>query len=61
MTREEVKKILGNPRSVDYENYNYGNVWIIFSGGVVGCIIDAKSYFFAGDCDYYKGRGAVVK
>lgn len=61
MTREEVKKILGGPRSIDHENYNYGNVWIIFSGGVVGCVIDAKLYFWAGDCDYYRGRGAIVK
>ncbi len=61
MTREEVKKMLGNPRSVDFDNYNYGNVWIIFSGGVVGCIIDAKSYFWASTCDSYRREGAVVK
>ena len=61
MTPEEVKKILGNPRSKDCDNYNYGNVWIIFNGGVVGCIIDATSYFWASHCDSYRRKGAIVK
>jgi len=61
MTPEEVKKILGNPRSKDFDNYNYGNVWIIFNGGVVGCIIDATSYFWASHCDSYRRKGAIVK
>ncbi len=61
MTPEEVKKILGNPRSTDFNNYNYGNVWIIFNGGVVGCVIDAKSYFGPRVCDSYRNHGAVIK
>jgi len=61
MTREEVKKMLGKPRSEEFGNYNYGNVWVIFNGGVVGCIIDAQSYFWAAPCSDYRRRGAVIK
>ena len=50
MTREEVKKILGNPRSVDYENYNYGNVWIIFEGGIVRCLVIVEDYSSTATC-----------
>jgi len=37
MTPAEVKKIVGNPRSIDsYKpSWNYGGAWFIFEGGIV--------------------------
>lgn len=47
MTMKEVENILGTPRGARYDgpllrdkgnSWNYGELWIVFSGGVVKCI-----------------------
>lgn len=44
MTPQEVIKLIGQPRSKDGDNFNYGNVWIVFEGGIVGCLVKAEDY-----------------
>jgi len=44
MTPSEVIKLIGEPRSIDRHNFNYGNVWVIFEGGVVGCLVKVEDY-----------------
>jgi hypothetical protein len=60
MTPKEVTEILDYPRSNDYGNYNYGNVWIIFKGGIVDCIVDATAYRWGKDCNAYTSEGSVI-
>lgn len=44
MTREEVMRLTGPPRSEDFHNLNYGNVWVIIENGVVVLLVDARCY-----------------
>jgi fructose-specific phosphotransferase system component IIB len=44
MTREEVKLLIGQPRVDMWGDYNYGNVWILFSNGLVYKIITNEGY-----------------
>jgi len=44
MTPQEVVKLIGQPRSKDGNNFNYGNVWVVFDGGIVGCLVKAEDY-----------------
>jgi hypothetical protein len=67
MTQSEVKSLAGIPRSkaCGGVNWNYGNVWVVFEGGIVSCII--RSTFFT-SCYSRKnysrknyGRDAFIK
>lgn len=44
MTRDEVIKLVGEPRSVRYPHLNYGNVWVVFENGIVRLLVDAKCF-----------------
>lgn len=50
MTSQEVKRLCGNPRSVDgYEDlgdfsYNYGYVWLIFNDGILRYAVKTENY-----------------
>jgi hypothetical protein len=63
MTPSEVRKVAGIPRSKDAcgrtLSWNYGKVWVMFEGGIVGCIINVNN--FTGNCGYYKTFGGHVK
>ena len=66
MTPDDVRKIAGNPRSKDEcgstFSWNYGKVWVMFIGGVVGCVIDVDKFRGScGDCGYYRTFGGIVK
>ncbi len=39
MTLSEVQSLVGKPRSMMGQKWNYGNVWVIFQGGVVECLV----------------------
>ena len=58
MTPNEVKALVGNPRSNDdrYDilMWNYGNVWIIFESGVASCIIKSDCFESHRYCSSYK-------
>lgn len=65
MTPDEVRKIAGAPRSV--ENYkpswNYGEVWVVYEGGIVDCIVRSQAFVVTYSCDLYRQyiKQAVVK
>lgn len=66
MTSAEVKKIAGNPRSTvdcsDPYGWNYGKVWVIFDGGVVGCIINEDKFRGrCASCGSYRIFGGIIK
>jgi DNA gyrase/topoisomerase IV subunit A len=44
MTKEEVIRLIGPPRSENFHNLNYGNVWVIIENGVVVLLVDARCY-----------------
>ena len=45
MTRGEVIKLIGLPRSQTYGgDLNYGNVWVVFNNGVVRLLVDTRCY-----------------
>lgn len=44
MTQSEVKSLVGSPRSIDCDAWNYGNVWVVFEGGIVSCIVRNTKY-----------------
>lgn len=44
MTRKEVRKVCGAPRIIDYYNFNYGSVWVIFESDIVKGIVDSRDY-----------------
>lgn len=57
MTPNEVKQVCGNPRSTDDcsgLNYNYGSVWIMFEGGIVKAVVDARDFSRCGGINYHK-------
>jgi hypothetical protein len=64
MTINEVIKLIGQPRSKDSRGrFNYGNVWIIFEGSLVGCLVKAEDFvvntsFGIGDC---RGHYSSIK
>ena len=70
MTPQEVIRVAGRPRSKTWLNkrWNYGNVWVVFSGGVVNCLVDAKCFNDSFELDDYYGilndcgeGGGVIK
>ena len=52
MTKEEVGSLIGNPRSTAWvaNRWNYGDVWVVFGGGIVECIIHTKCYDRVSPC-----------
>lgn len=57
MTPDEVRQVCGNPRSIDDcsgINYNYGSVWVMFEGGIVKAVVDARDFSRCGGVDYHK-------
>mgnify|MGYP001591289143 CR=1 FL=1 len=54
MTRNEVIRLIGEPRSNDLGNMNYGNIWIRIENGIVGCLVDAKYYHYAYTCSAHR-------
>ena len=67
MTKEEVIRIAGRPRSIgDIQGIaesNYGDVWVIFESGVVSCIVSADVFRSGAPCFYYRNskRSSVIK
>jgi len=53
MTKNEVMSLVGSPRSKDWANerWNYGEVWVVFNGGIVECIIRNKCLDQVSACD----------
>jgi hypothetical protein len=62
MTRDEVLKVAGKPRvSLQYDTQlNYGNVWVIFKGGIVSCIVDGKYWNINKSRENYSSN-AIIK
>lgn len=65
MSPEEVRTVAGAPRSTaglyDVE-WNYGNVWVLFEGGLVRCLVDAVDYSTHTSCAGYQiYRKRIVK
>lgn len=64
MTTNEVIKLIGQPRSEDgMHSFNYGNVWVLFEGGIVACLVKSDDYvvntgFGDGNC---RGHYKVIK
>ncbi len=54
MTPQEVISVAGQPRAKDGDNYNYGNVWVVFESGVVSCIVNSKVFMNFGSCQTYR-------
>jgi hypothetical protein len=58
MTEKEVIEVAGEPRSrrryMGGEHLNYGKVWVLFSRGLVGCIVPSEKYVGGNPCGYYK-------
>ncbi len=44
MTKDEVIKLCGPPRSTVYHHLNYGNVWVVIENGVVVLLVDARCF-----------------
>jgi len=46
MTKSEVKSLVDVPRSTGCgdDDWNYGNVWVVFESGVVSCIVGSINY-----------------
>jgi len=63
MNGSEVKSLAGQPRSISCDNdWNYGKVWVIFEGGVVGCVIHSKYYSRCRSCASYRHEAnSIVK
>lgn len=64
MTPKEVKRLCGKPRSTHgYRDihWNYGNVWVVFEGGIVGCIVENNIYNSIFSCASYRSSYKVVK
>ncbi|MDO9228402.1 MAG: hypothetical protein Q7U03_02435 [Syntrophales bacterium] len=63
MTREEVIKFAGKPRSTTATDLNYGNVWVIIEYGVVSCIVKAEVFGKWASCHAYRqfSSYAVIK
>lgn len=64
MTPNEVKRVAGNPRSSEQYGslrWNYGKVWVVFEGGIVGCIVGSDVYSITNSCDFYRKYKGVVK
>jgi hypothetical protein len=58
MNRDEVKSLLGSPRSISIQNdYNYGKVWIIFGENVVQCIVKSYCFYPHYECPSYINTG----
>ena len=53
MTESEVIKLIGQPRSRSHQNLNYGNVWLIFDGGVVRLLVDSRCFTVWGWESYF--------
>lgn len=71
MTPDEVIKVCGKPRAIDYTpektygeqpHYNYGDVWVLFESGVVAIVLKA-SVFQGMDAAFYKNYypSAIIK
>ena len=63
MTREEVKSLVGEPRSFQCfaGNYwNYGKVWVLFEGGIVSCLIKSNCSTPCWKCGNYQ-QTCIVK
>lgn len=65
MTPEEVIRVAGKPRAIDVRdagrNFNYGDVWVIFAGGIVRCIVNANNYSTGTTCYGYEVNKSVIK
>ncbi|MBW1796450.1 MAG: hypothetical protein JRJ38_18870 [Deltaproteobacteria bacterium] len=60
MTPNEVISLIGQPRSETAVNYwNYGDVWVVFEHGLVGCIVYSKCFELI-PCEYQKS-GCIAK
>lgn len=60
MTPSEVKKVCGKPRVENYNNLNYGSVWVIIDSGLVVGIVDAKDYIGYRNMDAYRRSNAKI-
>jgi DNA repair exonuclease SbcCD ATPase subunit len=54
MTPNEVIRVCGKPRVADYNNLNYGAVWVIIDAGVVVGIVDARDYNGSSNMEIYR-------
>lgn len=64
MTMGEVRSLAGDPRSKYLsDDWNYGDVWIMFEGGVVGCVIESSCFGKYASCQIYNilDRDCIVK
>ena len=61
MTASEVTELIGSPRSYvcGSTNYNYGDVWVIFEDGLVGCIVKHKAFRSCEDCGLYDAKDKI--
>lgn len=57
MTKAEVVKIMGKPRSTEtcsnISGFNYGRKWAIFESGVLSCLAPADHFRKCGGCSLY--------
>ncbi len=54
MTKEDVLSFVGQARSDQYGNLNYGKVWVIFESGVAQCLVESDYYQSVRDCSGYR-------
>ena len=64
MTPDEVKKVAGSPRSEhgywsSTMGWNYGNVWVVFEGRIVRCLVDGSTFSTIYGCN--KSLVRVIK
>lgn len=57
LTRSEVHEIFGEPRSqtgcLEYRYDSYGSIWVVYSSGVVSCLVPAGSFSRCMGCSPY--------
>ena len=61
MSEDDVRSLLRGARSVDgCGNYNYGEVWVIFKSGIVGCLVKSDCFRACNSCNAYP-KDCIVK
>jgi len=66
MTPNEVERIAGKPRSIvrnsgGNHECSYGQVWVIYEGGVVSCIVKSEEYSSYTPCSWYRSFRKPIK
>ena len=44
MNKDDVRSLVGNPRTTSAMGWNYGEVWVVFENGLVGCLVKPNCF-----------------